>query len=90
MPSFDPTMMNIYLYGVLALAALALALALGVATTEIKGKGRQPRPAPQRTHEASGVPHGTPTYQPTRSQTQSTGHEVTMHDHGSTSAHRGT
>ncbi len=88
MPSFDPTMLNIYLYGVLALAPLALGLALGVATAEIKRNRRLSRPAPQRTHAASGVPHGRSTHQPTRSQTRSTGHEVTMHDHGSTSAHR--
>ena len=87
MPSFDPTMMNMYLYGVLALAALALGLALGVATTEINGNRRLSRPAPQRTHAASRV-HGSSTHQPTRGQTQPTGHEVTMHVHDSTSAHR--
>jgi uncharacterized protein YndB with AHSA1/START domain len=58
MLSFDPSMMNPYLYGVFSLAVIALALAVRVATTEVRGN-RRLRPtltstsAPRREVETS-------------------------------------
>jgi hypothetical protein len=42
MQSFDITLMNLYLNGVLWLAAFAVVLALGMATTEVVRSRRRP------------------------------------------------
>ena len=46
MESFDITLMNLYLIGVLWLAAIALVLSLGMATTEVVRSRRSARSVP--------------------------------------------
>ena len=40
MPSFDPTLVNLYLVAVFTLATIALVVSIGVATTEVVRHGR--------------------------------------------------